>query len=226
MSGTFFSRWSRLKRTGETSQQATPPEQRPAPNVDVPDGAAAVPAPTQSQTPLATPVASAEQSSTAKQSTEELPSLENLTPDSDFSPFMRKEVDQDTRRAALKTLFKDPRFNVQDGLDVYIDDYSKPDPMPVEWLAKLASAKFLNDQHEARVAEERAALRDEGQKQAQIADEGPVSQAEPARIEAAVDVDTVGVEAHTQRQLATQSGEERPLESEGPDTAHARPSER
>lgn len=224
MSGAFFSRWSRLKRTGETSQEATPPEQRPEPNVDVPDEAAAVSA--QSQAPLATPAPSAEQSSAAQQSTAELPSLENLTPDSDFSPFMRKEVDQDTRRAALKTLFKDPRFNVQDGLDVYIDDYSKPDPMPVEWLAKLASAKFLNDQHEAREAEERAALRDEGQKQAQVADEMPVSQTEPAKIDQAADAETVGVEAHTQRQSATQSGEERPLESEGPDTAHARPSER
>jgi hypothetical protein len=30
-----------------------------------------------------------------------------------------------------------------DGLDVYIDDYSKPDPMPPEMLKQLASAKFL-----------------------------------------------------------------------------------
>ena len=30
-----------------------------------------------------------------------------------------------------------------DGLDVYIDDYSKPDPIPPEMLRNLASAKFL-----------------------------------------------------------------------------------
>jgi hypothetical protein len=32
------------------------------------------------------------------------------------------------RNAALKKLFTDPHFNVMDGLDVYIDDYGKPDP--------------------------------------------------------------------------------------------------
>jgi hypothetical protein len=48
------------------------------------------------------------------------------------------------RNAALKKLFADPHFNLMDGLDVYIDDYSKPDPLPPEMLAQLASAKFLN----------------------------------------------------------------------------------
>jgi hypothetical protein len=46
-------------------------------------------------------------------------------------------VDPDLRRQALKTLFQDPRFNVMDGLDVYIDDYSKPDPLPEGWLEKM-----------------------------------------------------------------------------------------
>ena len=30
----------------------------------------------------------------------------------------------------MKKLFADPHYNVMDGLDVYIDDYSKPDPIP------------------------------------------------------------------------------------------------
>jgi len=66
-----------------------------------------------------------------------LPPLESLTPESDFSPFMREGVDPDMRRMAVKKLFEDPRFNVMDGLDVYIDDYSKPDPLPEGWLEKL-----------------------------------------------------------------------------------------
>ena len=41
---------------------------------------------------------------------------------------------EDVRRAALKKLFSDPRFNVMDGLDVYIDDYSKTEPIPPEML--------------------------------------------------------------------------------------------
>ena len=30
----------------------------------------------------------------------------------------------------LSNLFSDPQFNVMDGLDTYIDDYSKPDLIP------------------------------------------------------------------------------------------------
>ena len=30
----------------------------------------------------------------------------------------------------MKKLFSDPHFNVMDGLDTYIDDYGKPDPIP------------------------------------------------------------------------------------------------
>jgi hypothetical protein len=47
------------------------------------------------------------------------------------------------KNAALKKLWADPRFNVQDGLDVYIGDYNKPDPLPESMLRKLASAEFL-----------------------------------------------------------------------------------
>jgi hypothetical protein len=52
-------------------------------------------------------------------------------------------VDGAVRRQALKTLFADPRFNVMDGLDVYIDDYSKPDPLPPGWLEKMEQVAHL-----------------------------------------------------------------------------------
>jgi Protein of unknown function (DUF3306) len=66
-----------------------------------------------------------------------------LTPESDFKRFMQKDVDANVKNTALKKLWADPRFNVQDGLDIYIDDYSKPDPLPEGMLAKLAHAGFL-----------------------------------------------------------------------------------
>jgi hypothetical protein len=50
---------------------------------------------------------------------------------------MAPGVDHGVRNAAMRKLFSDPRFNVMDGLDVYIDDYSKPDPLPEGWLEKL-----------------------------------------------------------------------------------------
>jgi len=73
----------------------------------------------------------------------ELPPVDSLTFDSDFTAFLRPEVDADLKRAALKQLFRDPRFNVMDGLDTYIDDYTKADPIPEDMLAGLMQ-RFAN----------------------------------------------------------------------------------
>ncbi|MES2634166.1 MAG: DUF3306 domain-containing protein [Pseudomonadota bacterium] len=66
-----------------------------------------------------------------------------LTPSSDFTRFAARDVAPDVKNAAMKKLFADPHFNVMDGLDTYIDDYSQPDPMPESMLRQLASVKFL-----------------------------------------------------------------------------------
>ena len=47
------------------------------------------------------------------------------------------------RRAALQKLFSDPHFNVMDGLDTYIDDYSQPNPLPPAMLAGLRQAQNI-----------------------------------------------------------------------------------
>ena len=73
----------------------------------------------------------------------ELPPIESLTPQSDFKGFMQPKVDDGLRRQALKKLFTDPHFNVMDGLDVYIDDYTKPDPIPASVLERLAQSGFV-----------------------------------------------------------------------------------
>jgi hypothetical protein len=80
-----------------------------------------------------------------------LPSIESLTSDSDFTPFMRRDVDRSLQQKALRKLFTDPRFNVMDGLDVYIDDYSKPDPISADMVAQLAHARTLFDPPATRV---------------------------------------------------------------------------
>ena len=85
-----------------------------------------------------------------------LPDMATLTPDSDFTGFMRENVPESLRRQALKTLFQDPRFNVMDGLDVYIDDYSKPDPLPEGWLEKMNQLARLGDFHRAEPETEKA----------------------------------------------------------------------
>ena len=122
---TFLSRWSRRKaaeRRGEPEAEAPPP-------AEVAPVAAPEPAPGE-------PVA------------EEPPPLTledaaKLTPADDFSPFVAQGVDETVKRAALKKLFADPHFNVMDGLDTYIDDYSQPDPLPPEMLRELRHAASL-----------------------------------------------------------------------------------
>lgn len=67
-----------------------------------------------------------------------------LTRDSDFKPFMANNVGAQVRNAAMKKLFADPHFNVMDGLDIYVGDYSQPDPISPSMLRQMAGAKFLN----------------------------------------------------------------------------------
>jgi len=87
-----------------------------------------------------------------------LPPVESLTPDSDFAAFMKPEVDPSLKREAFKKLIEDPRFNVMDGLDVYIDDYSKPDPLPEGWLEKMSQVRYLGifkeDEEKAKDAQD------------------------------------------------------------------------
>ena len=74
-----------------------------------------------------------------------LPAVEDLTIDSDFRGFFHPKVDEDLRRSALRKLFSDPHFNVMDGLDTYIDDYSKSEPIPPAMLAGLKQAQRILD---------------------------------------------------------------------------------
>ncbi len=90
----------------------------------------------------------------------ELPKIADLTPESDFTPFMQSGVDSVDRNAALKKLFADPHYNQMDGLDIYIDDYGKPDPIPEEMLKRLMASKFLGlfEEEEPQAVAERGEL--------------------------------------------------------------------
>ena len=85
----------------------------------------------------------AKQEEDPKSPAPELPPVESLTPESDYRSFFHPKVGEDVRRAALKKLFSDPHFNVMDGLDTYIDDYSRSDPIPPEMLAGLKQAQNI-----------------------------------------------------------------------------------
>ena len=84
----------------------------------------------------------------------DLPAVETLSAGADFSRFMRADVPTATRNAAMKKLFGDPHFNLMDGLDIYIDDYTKADPIPLAMLKDLAQSRMLRlfDDEEEKLA--------------------------------------------------------------------------
>ncbi len=67
-----------------------------------------------------------------------------LTPASDFSTFVAKGVDSVVKNAAMKKLFADPHYNIMDGLDIYIGDYSTHAPMPQSVIDEITKDGFLN----------------------------------------------------------------------------------
>ena len=134
----FLARWSRRK-----ADVASAPEARAATPSRGPSNADAVlPAPTvESETPPA-PIAPLSEAPAPVP----LPTLADvaaLTRDSDYARFMLPGVDGSVRNAAMRKLFSDPHFNVMDGLDTYIDDYGKPDPLPLAMLRRMNQAAAL-----------------------------------------------------------------------------------
>jgi hypothetical protein len=130
MADGFLGRWMQRKADARQGKPLAEPE---APRV-------ASPAP-ESVPTVASPDAPADARADAAPLT--LQDAQALDQDSDFKPFIARSVDPAVRNAAMKKLFTDPHYNVMDGLDTYIDDYSRPDPLPFSMLQKMASAQFL-----------------------------------------------------------------------------------
>ena len=112
----FLRRWSRLKRAPAVADAVVPVA-----------------------SPLATPAADAAVPAAP------LPAVDSLELSSDFLPFMQGEVEEGVRRAALQKLFAAEHFNVMDGLDTYIDDYNKFEPIGEEMLQQLMQAPGLRN---------------------------------------------------------------------------------
>jgi hypothetical protein len=99
----------------------------------------------------------------------ELPALDKLTPQSEFSGFMHPKVGDALRRAALKKLFSDPHFNIPDPYEAYSGDWTVGEAIPDEMLATLNQARTLlfsdeekkkRDEEEKKLAEEKLAKED------------------------------------------------------------------
>jgi hypothetical protein len=138
----FLSRWARRKAEARGGAPTT--EAEPAPSVPADRGEP--PLPTAPAVPVSTAPPLESTASPAVTPEPPLPTLDDvarLTKDSDFSPYVARNVDAHVRNAAMKKLFSDPHFNVMDGLDTYIDDYGKPNPIPLSMLRRMNQAAVL-----------------------------------------------------------------------------------
>jgi hypothetical protein len=165
----FLGRWARRKNDalqGKPLDEPQPASTLPTAGAARPEGTGA----NVSTTTPAKPASGAEPVEPVEPVRQlSLDDVKDLTKDSDFKPFMGRGVEPGVRNAAMKKLFADPHFNVMDRLDIYIDDYSIPDPLPLSMLRQMASAKFLK------------LFDDEEEEEAQKAKDAAAQAAEPAR---------------------------------------------
>jgi len=54
----------------------------------------------------------------------DMPPLDTLTADSDYTGFLSEQVSETLRKAALRKLFHSTTFNITDGLDEYAEDFT------------------------------------------------------------------------------------------------------
>jgi len=100
----FLQRFHRRKT--EARQNAVEPTAATPPDSAPPHPAVAAPVPQQDLTDA------------------DMPPLESLTVDSDYSGFLAEKVSEGLRRAALRKLFHSTEFNVLDELDDYAEDFT------------------------------------------------------------------------------------------------------
>ncbi len=178
--GNALGRWSRLKEEQRTSKRrggaapkleeaALAPGHEPVPLDPVPDDGPAADA-TGAPPP-------------------DLPPIEELKQDSDYSVFMREGVPEELRRLALRKLWRsNPIFGIRDGLDDYDEDYTMigmvvekitsvfdaekgmPDLAKEEAEAKAKKAKAAKKRKAARAAKKQAEEKSEAQTAGTAAD--------------------------------------------------------
>ena len=105
----FLTRWSRLKQASGVVENEAANE-----NALGTGGSGENAGPSTGQDSAARPPTDAD-----------MPPVDSLTPDSDYTGFLSPGVSDALRKRALKKLFLSEVFNVRDGLDEYDDDFTQ-----------------------------------------------------------------------------------------------------
>ena len=137
----FLSRWSRRKHVAKTAADEKPLEESLEPSPDGPQDGTLIAEDAVEELSDAAP---AEEDFPTDS---DMPAVESLDNDSDYSGFMSPKVSDELRNLALRKLFLGGMFNARDGLDDYDDDFTS-----FEKLGDVATADMRHQMEMAKVA--------------------------------------------------------------------------
>jgi hypothetical protein len=176
-----LSRWSRRKL--ETEQESLNVEQRSAPEAGV------------------SPIEPAVEEIEAPPLTDaDMPDIESLTEESDFSGFMSPGVSDELRNLALRKLFRAPVFNIRDGLDEYDEDYTS--------FEKLGDIVTCDMKHQLEMQEQK--LREALEAESEVDDEPEPEDVEFIEDEDAAAITTVDDANRPEQTVAAIDDEHKP----------------
>lgn len=109
---------------------------------------------------------------------EDMPPLESLNEDSDYSGFLSPGVSESLRKLALRKMFLSSKYNFTDGLDDYAEDFTQ--------FAPLGNIITSDMRHQMEMQAERAKqkLEDEARAAMDGASAGEDGEARPVDVEA------------------------------------------
>jgi hypothetical protein len=146
----FLARWSRRKALSRQGEELPEPPEDAGAQQQEPAAEEAVASPVAADD---VPEGAEGEAGLPAEEIPELPPLESLDENSDYSAFLGKGVPPDLKQKALQKLFHSPKFNVRDGLDDYDWDFTNPEP-----LGDIITAEM---RHRVRLELERLAGLDE-----------------------------------------------------------------
>ncbi len=143
-----LARWSRLKRRSSSAGSGRRGGAAPVTVANVDPGFPAATAP-EGGVPA---VAPGEDTPAGGDAAKDLPPVDGLDKDSDYTPFLGEGVPEKLARAAMRKLWRsDPIFAFRDGLDDYDDDYTI-----IETIAKAVTSKAGKAKAKAKKAKAEA----------------------------------------------------------------------
>lgn len=117
---------------------------------------------------------------------EDMPPLESLDQDSDYSGFFSPGVSENLRQLALSKLFRGPKFNITDGLNDYDQDYSKWVPLGDVVTCDM---RFAMERAKEKIERALAELGEEPSAEAGLVADGEVDDKPNSHVDAQTDSD-------------------------------------